>query len=85
MLLVSQGSNLKNSFPLKSNILQIDLYNPGEYDLQILYDRNQNGKWDPGDFKKQLQPELIVPLDRKLNFKANWTLEPEINLKPEPR
>lgn len=85
VLLVSQGSTLKNSFPLKSNILQIDLYNPGEYDLQILYDRNQNGKWDPGDFKKQLQPELIVPLDRKLNFKANWTLEPEINLKPEPR
>lgn len=85
VLLTSQGGALKNAFPLKTNILEIDLYLPGEYDAQILFDRNGNGKWDPGNFEKHIQPEIIVPLDRKLNFKANWPLEPEINLKPPPK
>ncbi|MBO9619438.1 MAG: Ig-like domain-containing protein [Niabella sp.] len=84
VLLLSQGGTLKNSFPLKTNILKIDLYNPGDYEAQILYDRNGNGKWDAGDFKKHIQPEFIIPLDRKLTFKANWPLQPEINLKPPP-
>ncbi len=88
VLLVSQGSTLKNAFPLytlNGNILEIDLYTPGDYDLQVLFDKNRNGKWDPGSFDKHIQPEIIVPLDRKLNFKANWLLEPEINLKPPPK
>ncbi|MCF3110013.1 Ig-like domain-containing protein [Niabella sp. CC-SYL272] len=85
VLLISQGEQLKNAFPLRSNILEIDLYTPGDYDLQVLFDRNGNGKWDAGNFSKHIQPEIIVPLDRKLNFKANWTLEPEINLKPPPK
>lgn len=84
VLLLSQNGTIKNAFPLKTNILKIDLYNPGDYEAQILYDRNNNGKWDPGDFKKHLQPEFIIPLDRKLTFKANWPLQPEINLKPPP-
>ncbi|WP_090393268.1 Ig-like domain-containing domain [Niabella drilacis] len=85
VLLMSQGGSLRNAFPLRTNILDIDLYAPGEYELQILFDRNGNGKWDPGNFDKHIQPEIIVPLDRKLTFKANWTLEPEINLKPPPK
>lgn len=85
VLLTSLGGVQKNAFPLKTNILEIDLYAPGEYDLQILFDRNGNGQWDPGNFEKHIQPEIIVPLDRKLNFKANWLLEPEINLKPPPK
>lgn len=84
VLLISQGGNIKNSFPLTANILKIDLYNPGDYEISVLYDRNNNGKWDPGDFYNHIQPELIIPLDRKLNFKANWDLEPEINLKSPP-
>ncbi|MGJ7030622.1 Ig-like domain-containing domain [Niabella hirudinis] len=84
VLLVSQGGAIRNAFPLKSKVLDIDLYLPGEYDLQILFDRNGNNQWDPGDFIKHRQPEFIVPLDRKLTFKPNWTLEPEINLKPSP-
>ena len=29
---------------------------PGEYQIRILYDTNKNGKWDPGDYSKKLQP-----------------------------
>jgi hypothetical protein len=54
---------------------------PGDYDLQILYDRNGNGKWDPGlFFGTKRQPELVRPIDRKLTIKAGQAADIEINL-----
>jgi hypothetical protein len=56
------------------------LFNPGEYELRILYDDNRNGVWDPGDFFEHRQPEKVVPIRRKLNVKANWDNEVDISL-----
>lgn len=60
------------------------LYQPGDYDLRILYDRNQNGVWDPGRFfGVHIQPEIVVPLDTKLQVRANWDNEKDLTLKKE--
>jgi len=56
------------------------LFVPGEYQLRILYDTNQNGVWDPGDFYKHLQPEIVVPMKNKITVKANWDNEIDITL-----
>jgi uncharacterized protein (DUF2141 family) len=56
------------------------LFNPGEYELRILYDTNNNGVWDPGNYKKKIQPEHALTLDKKLTIKANWDNEREIEL-----
>jgi hypothetical protein len=56
------------------------LFIPGEYQLRILYDTNQNGVWDPGDFYKHLQPEIVVPLKNKIYVKSNWDNEIDITL-----
>jgi hypothetical protein len=56
------------------------LFEPGDYDLRILYDTNQNGIWDPGDFYKHLQPEIVVPIRKKLSVRANWDNEVDITL-----
>jgi hypothetical protein len=54
---------------------------PGDYDLRILYDRNKNGKWDAGEFfGKHLQPEIVKPVSRRINVKANWENEFDIAL-----
>jgi uncharacterized protein (DUF2141 family) len=55
-------------------------FNPGEYELRILYDTNNNGIWDPGNYKKKIQPEHALTLDKKLTIKANWDNEREIEL-----
>ena len=55
-------------------------FNPGEYELRILYDTNNNGVWDPGNYKKKIQPEHALTLDKKLTIKANWDNEREIEL-----
>ena len=56
------------------------LFIPGEYELRILYDTNQNGVWDPGDFYKHRQPEIVVPIRKKLTVKADWDNEVDITL-----
>jgi hypothetical protein len=56
------------------------LFDPGEFELRILYDDNQNGVWDPGNFFEHRQPEKVQPLRRKLNVKANWDNEVDITL-----
>jgi len=56
------------------------LFVPGDYQLRILYDTNQNGVWDPGDYYKHLQPEIVVPLKNKVYVKANWDNEIDITL-----
>ncbi len=57
------------------------LFNPGEYDLRILYDENKNGVWDPGNFfGEHKQPEIAVPVSRKAVIKNNIDNEFDITL-----
>ena len=77
---VQQGQ-LKYSHVFTSRTVNIRLFQPGEYELRILYDENQNGKWDPGEFfEKHKQPEKVQPLQRKLEIKPNWDSEVDITL-----
>jgi uncharacterized protein (DUF2141 family) len=75
-----QGEQIKFSQALTTREFNAKLFVPGDYDLRILYDDNKNGKWDPGDFSKHLQPEKVQPIPRKLSVKANWNNEVDITL-----
>jgi hypothetical protein len=69
------------SVPIKSGIYSSRLFLPGDYDLRILYDRNNNNQWDPGQFfgvKKQ--PEIVIPLTKKISVKPAWDNEFEATL-----
>lgn len=76
-----QGNEVKQAYPLTSNVFTQRLFLPGDYDLRILYDENRNGIWDPGVFfGEHRQPEKVIPLSRKLTVKANWENEVDIRL-----
>jgi hypothetical protein len=76
-----QGNDVKYAYPLTSRNFNARLFQPGDYDLRILYDANKNGKFDPGEFfKNRRQPERVLPISRKLNVKANWMNEVDITL-----
>jgi hypothetical protein len=53
---------------------------PGEYELRILYDTNNNGQWDPGNYLKKQQPEKAITLDKALTIKPNWDNERDVEL-----
>lgn len=56
------------------------LFTTGDYELRILYDTNNNGVWDPGNYDKKLQPEKARTLDDRISIKANWDNERNIEL-----
>ena len=75
-----QSDAVKFSYPVTSTEWSNKLFTPGEYEVRILYDTNNNGIWDPGDYKSKLQPERAVSLPQRLNIKADWENEREIQL-----
>lgn len=81
VLQLSQSGQVRNAFQLSSPELYQAIFNPGDYDIGILYDKNKNGIWDPGEFfKNRKQPELVKPLNKKITIRANWDNEFEITL-----
>jgi hypothetical protein len=83
VLLLMQDQKVKFSYPITQNLLRIDLLPPGDYQLKLLTDANQNGRWDTGKFMgKKLQPELVRNLKLILNIKSNWDNEMNLILKP---
>jgi hypothetical protein len=68
-----QNDRVVFSVPVSSGTFTQRLFTPGEYDLRILYDRNGNGKWDPGQFfGTRRQPEIVVPIQQKITVKPAW-------------
>lgn len=67
------------SYPLTDPNFSRPMFVPGEYELRILYDKNGNGVWDPGQFYGiHHQPEIVKPLKRKISIRANYDNQFEI-------
>jgi uncharacterized protein (DUF2141 family) len=47
---------------------------PGKYYVRIVYDDNDNGKWDSGNFLERRSPEKILYYPSKIEVNANWSL-----------
>jgi uncharacterized protein (DUF2141 family) len=47
---------------------------PGAYELELIHDRNRNGRWDGGDYDAGIQPEP-VKISSLEQLRANWDLE----------
>lgn len=81
VLLIMTGETIYKSYPMTGAEINETLFTPGEYDLRILYDKNKNGKWDPGEFfGKHRQPEIVKPIDKKISVKASFQNEFDITL-----
>ena len=47
---------------------------PGEYLLRVLIDENGNGKWEPGNVNKRVEPEPVLIQKEKITLKPNWEI-----------
>ncbi|GAA4802800.1 Ig-like domain-containing protein [Olivibacter ginsenosidimutans] len=52
----------------------------GKYLIRIVYDTNNNGKWDPADIENRIQPEKIWYHDKPITVRPNWEQEEPINV-----
>jgi hypothetical protein len=81
VLLFMQGDRIFKAVAMNNQMMEDDLFPPGEYPVRILYDENKNGKWDTGQFFGQKrQPEKVQPLEKKITVKSNWSNDYEINI-----
>ena len=68
------NKEIKYSGPLVNGSWTQKRIQPGEYEVWILLDNNNNGKWDRGVYygTPKKQPERVVNFPKKENIKANW-------------
>lgn len=67
--------------------------NPGKYNIRIIVDENENGKWDTGDLFAKKQPELVIPYADVIELKPGWEnvidfktpLTEDLNPTPKPK
>ncbi|HSI70956.1 MAG TPA: Ig-like domain-containing protein [Gillisia sp.] len=52
--------------------VRFDYLNPGKFLLRVIYDRNENGVWDTGNYLEKRPPEEIIYLPEVLDVRPNW-------------
>ena len=58
-----------------------DALPPNKYFLRIIYDENQNKRWDTGSFLNRMEPERIIYYPTQIEVRANWSLNETFTLK----
>lgn len=48
---------------------------PGTYYARVVEDINGNGRFDPGDYDRQRQPEAVSYFPKRITLKKNWDQE----------
>jgi hypothetical protein len=62
------------------SIIEFSNLDPGIYRVKLILDRNDNGKWDTGNYLKHMQPEQTEFYPEAIVIRANWDVE--VNVKP---
>ena len=47
----------------------------GDYRIRAIYDNDSNGRWTPGNYRLQRQPEKIVYQGKTLQLREKWEME----------
>ncbi len=79
-LLDRGGLVLREQFVKVSGMQVFDFLIPGNYGIRLIEDRNQNRRWDTGQYLRGLQPEKVYMYPGNIQIRQNW--DSEIPWKP---
>lgn len=60
--------------------LRFEYLTPGEYLLRLIYDENENRKWDTGNYLERRKPEEIIYFPVPLDIRPNWDMNETFRL-----
>ena len=78
-LLTTNGKLICKNTITNSQKIVYEHLTPGEYKIKVIEDRNRNGKWDTGNYRKKEQPEKIFYFTKKITIRGYWELEENFN------
>lgn len=79
-LLNEKESIVRENIISNSETINYEYLPPDKYKLKIILDENGNGKWDTGNYLKNIQPEHVVFNKEDINIRSNWDAEVEWKL-----
>ncbi len=71
----AQGEVVSEKMMVSEEPMTFDYLEPADYNLRVVFDVNQNKKWDTGNFLKRIQPEKISYYPKVISVRANWDLK----------
>ncbi len=76
--LVNDKDEIVRQRQVKDGIKDVfTLIAPGEYRIRIIYDLNNNGRWDSGEVTQKIFPEKVVYYSDPITVRSNWEVELE--------
>jgi len=78
-LLNKEGKVISSRSGKNNDLLFFDKLIPGNYSARIIIDKNNNGKWDTGNYFKKIQPEYMIFYKDEIIIRPGWDLELIIN------
>lgn len=79
-LMDSKGNVVKEMPVSQSQKIDFGFLEAGTYGYRLVDDRNNNGKWDTGNYLQHKQPETVLYSTDKPNVRGAWELDTEWNL-----
>ena len=66
----------------ENKIISFKYLIPKKYKIRIIYDTNNNGKWDTGNYLEKKQPEPVQYFPEVQEIRPNWVLNEVIKITP---
>jgi len=80
VLVVMKGKTIEREVTITNfnSTVFLNRLTPGTYHFKVVLDKNQNGKWDSGDYDSRRQPEMVHEYSKIIKVRANWDIEADI-------
>lgn len=76
VLQLIKNNKIIKELPLVGNQqLNFPNLNPGDYELHLIVDENDNKKWDTGNYLQKQQPETVIHYQKAIKIRPNWDNE----------
>jgi len=77
----SKGSVKYQLYGKGKTVFDFNHIDPATYLLRVVYDKNENKKYDTGNYLKKQQPERVSYYPDPIEIRANWDIDQQFTLK----
>lgn len=69
-----KGEVTAEKYSTRETNMRFEFLTPAQYLIRVIYDRNENGVWDTGNYLEKIQPEEIIYFSEVLDVRPNWDI-----------